>query len=242
MKSDVEIFVPVSNEFQWELGPFFHFFDKHWDAEQPVTVLTADDPGIARANYVPVKAGMRDGDWHYGRFSDGLKEFMKNDCGKPLVAFLQADYWLSKPVKKDIFWTLVDYMLEHPRVTRMAISVNGKTFSDAIPHEKWRGVTVMKCPKDKRACFFPMSLLPAIWNREHWQGVLENRWNPWETETRGYDAYMANENLVSLTMNEPPLEYHHAARTRSKTVCSKGIPEEDWQVVKSMVPGGFQIA
>lgn len=237
-----EIFIPVSNQFQWELGPFFHFFDKHWSPEQPVTVLTARDPDLERADYVPVKeVCLVNEDWHFGRFSNGLIEFMRRDCIEPLVVLMNADYWLSRSVNVETFDALVSYMLEHLEVTRMAISVNGHTYRSAIPHEDWHGVTVMRCPEDNRSCFFPMSLLPAIWNRELWLKVLGNGWNPWETETRGHDAYIADDSILSMTVSEPPLKYHHAARTRAKAVYNGGISEEDWQIVETMVPEGFQI-
>jgi hypothetical protein len=226
-----EVFVPVSDEFHWELGPYFHFHDLRWGC--PVTVLGHSDPGLG--TFVPVRAGIREDDWYFGMFSDGLIEFLKRDCREPLVVLMEPDYWLSRDANLKVLDLLAEYMLERPDVLRMHLSVNGNACDRLTLVEEWRGLTVKGDPKGRSPEIFPVSLTPGMWNRELWLQLLRPGWNPWETETKGHEVFLGMD-VKSLAVTDPPLEYWHAARTRDRKVALSTMPPEDAAAVRPFVP------
>lgn len=231
-----EVFVPVSDAFHWELGPFFHFWDLRCGL--PVTVLGHKDPGLGK--FVPVRAGVREGDWYFGMFSDGLIEFLRHDCQKPLVVLMEPDYWLSGQADLGKLDSLAEYMLERPDVLRMHLSVNGNAHDRLAFVEEWKGLTVKGDPKGRSREIFPVSLTPGMWNRESWLRLLRPGWNPWETETKGHEVFLGMD-LRSLAVTEPPLDYWHAGRTRDKKVALSTMSPEDADAVRPFVPNHIQI-
>lgn len=233
-----EVFVPVSNEFLWELGPFFYFWDSRCGL--PVTVLSSKDPGLPHARHVRVRTGYRDDDWYFGTFSDGLILFLAQDCAAPLVVLMEPDYWLSRPADLGTLDLLAGYMLERPDVLRMQVSANGNTWQRMAKVEEWRGLEVRGDPKGRSPEFFPVSLTAGLWNRELWLQLLRPGWNPWETETKGHVAFMEM-NLRSLAVEKAPFEYNHAARTSARKVHLSAMPPEDAAAVRPFVPGHIQV-
>ena len=238
----VRIVVPISNLFHWELKPFFYFFDKFWDANLTVTVLSSRDPNyqIDNLEYMQVPGGIcQEGDWYWGWFSNGIKWFL-GQIPEPYVIIMMADHWLRTPVNTDTIATAVEYASANEDIFR--ISLYGGTVANLECTETYKGIGFWECASGRPDCFLTMSLVPALWNRKLLLEMLPDNWNPWEFESAGATSIRDGHPHFRCAMAiPPPIDYVHAARTRSRAI-HLSIMGDLGEEVKKWIPHDFQIS
>jgi len=241
--NDCRIFVPVSNRFQWELGPFFHLFNKFWDANLPVTVLSSRKPNFQFENleYVQVPGHLfQEGDWYWGLFGNGIKWFLEQ-IPESNVIIMMADHWPKEPVDTETIAILLEYASDHKDVFRIslfphhALSVLERT-------EIYKGVELWECPGHQPGCFLLMSLVPAIWNRDLLIEAVKEDCGPWEFEALGSNILKAKSPGLRHIISIPQAIYYaHVARTRAKQIHLSAMPANLAEEIKKWIPSDIQV-
>lgn len=243
MLKDTSIAIFVSNNFQWELNPFFWLFNKFWDETQPVEVVTVNPPSLPYSNLKYVRMHddvLVDGDWDFGRYSDGVLWYLRQ-LKTQFVIILNSDYWLTDPVNLDVLKILINYMTKKKNVLRVQLGGNSGIDKYAPVKETYSSIKLLDCHKNNPHCFLKVTWIPGIWNRDLLQAVLQPGWNPWECEVNGTEKLKGIKNMRSLGCNKVVINYRHVCCTRLRKIHLSAFPHDLGQDIRPLLSSDMEI-
>ena len=238
------------------LPGFAHQFNRHWGADQPVTIVGYGE--LTYENLYPTKKARVDEllptnfsflslgnqeDYPVGKWSDSLIKLLSiipDDY--PCIMF--EDYWLVKPVKRDIVDVLYQYMTTTYTVIKMDLcaermySAGVTDFGEIVTGEDGTGIEIVKSDYNSP---YHMSLMTGIYNRWLMLQVIKPNWSPWDTELIGTPTLAQYEdNILVLGTKQYPV--HHTLIHRGGG-CKKYLTDElssiDNEGLKAMRELGF---
>lgn len=251
---DMEIKAVIfgTHEYQWALWPFAHLFGKYWGGQTVTYVgdrLAGDLPDNVEFMQVPCYT---EGEWPWKHwFGNGVKESLRTFDDDVIAMFL-PDHWIVEPVKMDVVKAMADYMRE----SRNALRGNLPNDTNLEGHGRIiaiRGeVEIIVC-HDIHHCGKEAgtAMSPALWNREHLMELLEPHWGLWATEKLGTEKMQRERPYwVSVGTRPSALSRTNAIRdgkknqmqgVASKEVWLQELSEEDRQVIREMIPSGYDV-
>lgn len=256
MWNEYAVILPTTQQYHWELIPFFELFNTYWNSRKTVYVVSEQDPELHYANAEFMKIDKRyliDRLWKQHMFSGGLRWALKK-LDDPFVVILLTDYWLIDSIRWDPLRAILSYMQEDNNILRVSLCrFAEQQFLTSFAHQdrrRWfimegghHGMLFFKCGETNQECFLLMSLFPAIWNREHLIEILDDTlWDPWATEVEGHhrllDEFKDWKSLIALpaVMNWMP-----AAATTGGEVDLTRLPPGIGETVRPFIPAGFKV-
>jgi len=221
------------------LPGFAHQFNRHWGADQEVTVVGYGE--LTYENLYPTKQAVTDGllppnfyflslgnqaDYPVGKWSDSLIKLLTiipDDY--PCIMF--EDYWLVKPVKRDVVDVLYQYMTTTSTVIKMDLcaermySAGVTDFGEIVTGEDGTGIEIVKSDYNSP---YHMSLMTGIYNRWLMLQVLQPNWSPWDTELIGTPTLAQYEDRM-LVLGTKQYPFHHTLIHRGGG-CKKYLTDE----------------
>lgn len=238
------------------LPGFAHQFNRHWGSDQQVTVVGYGE--LTYENLYPTKKAVVDGllppnfsflslgnqeDYPVGKWSDSLIKLLTiipDDY--PCIMF--EDYWLLKPVKRDVVDVLYTFMTTTSSVIKMDLcaermySAGVTDYGEIVTGEDGTGIEIVKSDPNSP---YHMSLMVGIYNRWLMLQVLQPGWSPWETELIGTPtlAQYGDDILVLGTKQYP---VHHTLVHRgggNKKYLTDELSSMDNEGLKAMRKLGY---
>lgn len=213
---DPRVFVFTNDRHLWLLRPFAYLFGVFWP-EQYVTVVGYNEPAfdlpstftfISLGPQLPVE-----------RWSDGIRIFLENHAPDRFIMMLE-DYWLRKPVDRDLVAMLFGYMEDKPEVLRIDLSadrhskrhreveiVEGAAIIETVPPAKYQ-----------------MSFQAAIWDRVQMHDALIPGESPWQAELNGTKRLNRRPDVRVLGTDRRPLNYQPVYRGKRGSLQTSKIP------------------
>ena len=196
------------------LPGFAHQFNKHWGADQNVIVvgygpLTYDSlypvkkegapepETLLPSNFSFLSLG-KQADYPVGKWSDSLIRLLQiipDDY--PCIMF--EDYWLLKPVKRDVVEVLYNFMTTTASVIKMDLcaermySAGVTDYGEIVTGDDGTGIEIVKSDPHSP---YHMSLMTGIYNKWLLLGVIQPNWSPWDTELIGTSVLAAHEDRI----------------------------------------------
>jgi len=243
------VILPTTRSYYWELRPFFELFNRYWGPDQEVVVLGDGDPGLDYPNltYFDMPAQFReDGLWTMNFFATGIRWFLKEHMAEDHFVMMQTDFWITEPVDLAVLGATRDYMAGHDHVIRVGIcnwpGAYGSPFLEQVGEQA--GVTFWRCQPGHPDCFLQMSNIPAMWNRDLLRQVWIDGWDGWACEQWGghrlatRPEFALVQSLIAIPLG---LTWSHVSYNRYRRVVLSSLSEENGEIVRPFIPGGFEV-
>ena len=236
----MDIIVVGTHEYEWAVRIFAILFAKYWG--EPVTYWGDREPASDLGLPFRQVPAYTEGIWTWGLwYSDGLRSILETFEG--LVAMFLPDQWLAAPVDKGAVAVLASYMQEHGDVVRGNLTA-GSCLDQygGIVAERGGYEIVQVHPGNPHCSIMGGTAgLAALWNAANFASLLESGWNLWDVEKRGTDK-MARlwPRWRSVGIRPAPVRRVHAlGQQRRNVVNLEGMPEEDREIARGMLPAGW---
>lgn len=186
----------------WCIDPFLFLANKFWPEKITVICECNFTPRSYNCDFIKLSISTCPPQV----FSNTLIQAMHRTPNEFCIIML-ADYWIYKPVNTTNLSKSLDYMISRREVLRTDIG-------DRIMGSKMTAINdvIYEC-SEKRDCFLPTSLTPAIWNKKNYLQLLRNGLTPWKTELITRDAYLRS-SLRSVWCDPGPISYTNVLRSR----------------------------
>ena len=196
---EIPVIVAASNDYVNCLRPFSYLFNKHWSADQRVTVLRYDvRPPKLPPNFLNIAVGKQsDFTW-----SSGLKNFLRY-INHPHVLLMLEDYWLTEKVDVKAIEYALSYMEKDARVVKIDLSGDRMKF----PHKAHENGLVRSLDDAP----YQASIQAALWRKDFLLDLLRDHETPWQFEKGGTARIIQMRDNgwdgQILGFENPPLKY-----------------------------------
>lgn len=237
--SDFEIILLPCEYNGWAVNPFIHLFEKFY----PDTIVNI----FSEKNYLTISNKHRfiklpshmlvNDSCPRGKFSDSLIFALNNISSKHAIVML-TDYWLYNTVDINALANTSEYMENNPDVLRADVG------SQHIPKGLANITPDLMESLDNRNVFYPVSLCPAMWNKENYLPLLQEGLDPWQTEIIPCEKFLGQKqhgnkftHLRTLWSHPGPIKYFNALRGRDDVnmVMRREVIDE----IKHFIPPRF---
>ena len=172
---NINIYVTVSDKYQWLLKPFCYLFNKFWGENQKVTFLC----------YKPIKFNLPSNfsfislgeDLGPNKWSNSLIDFFKTTKETHFILGLE-DQFITGPIKKNILNILLKEC-SNPKVGRINL------MRDTVnrPHSLYKKINEdFSIIEAKQNSSYRISLMWSVWNKEYFLKYLKPNMSAWEFE------------------------------------------------------------
>jgi hypothetical protein len=212
----VNVYCMTCESYYPTLPGFAYQFNRHWGADQQVTVvgfapLTYENlypvrkegvdlpETILPPNFSFLSLGNQE-DYPVGKWSDMLIRMLEIIADDYPIIMLE-DYWLLKPVKRDVVDVLYQFMTTTKTIIKMDLcaermySAGVMEYGEIVTGEDGTGIEIVK--SDYKSPYH-MSLMVGIYNRNLMLHVLQPGWSPWEVELIGTPTLAAYEDQIMV--------------------------------------------
>jgi hypothetical protein len=194
--------------------------------------LVPDDPLVEF--HRPPGSGV----WEASEFVPGLHWFMQR-CQHQFIIMHMLDYLLLGPANLGPLDDIVAYMEAHPEVLRADISSDYSAIPYSVHTERYRSLNIFECPPDRKGCFLPSSLCPAVWNVNLLRELMPRHGNPWSFERHLEQSYLQRPELRSIIATPELFQYVNMCRGRDQNrIC---MATSIYDEVKHMIPAHIGI-
>ena len=172
---NINIYVTVSDKYQWLLKPFCYLFNKFWGENQKVTFLC----------YKPIKFNLPSNfsfislgeDLGPNKWSNSLINFFKTTKETHFILGLE-DQFITGPIKKNILNILLKEC-SNPKVGRINL------MRDTVnrPHSLYKKINEdFSIIEAKQNSSYRISLMWSLWNKDYFLNYLKPNMSAWEFE------------------------------------------------------------
>jgi len=168
------IVVHACDRYEFLFKGFHYFFMKHWGVQPGCNVyFISENKDISLPGLTNIKSGS-------GPWSDRLRNAL-GQLEEEYVIYIQEDAWLAKPVDRNFFAQLFDFIERHPvKVLKLHSS---DIYVTEATGDYIDGLNIAKLDMAKSR--FLMSHQISLWNREFLMGQLPAGEHPWRNERKG---------------------------------------------------------
>lgn len=239
-RTTVRILVMTSDRYLPALRVFAHLFNKHWGADQPVTVGGFTPPDFdLPSNFTFYSIG-RFADYPVNRWSDALIHALQRIPDEQVIVMLE-DYWLTGGVDVEAVRMANDYCAQFRYTARFDLTADracagGARFYATIDRPSGGQIRIIQSNPDEG---YHLSLMAGVWNKDHLLRVLRPGETAQETELNGTPRLrtLAHETIVLGYEKEwQPVRYTLAlrAQTGHGVLLLDGVPEADREELKAL--------
>lgn len=195
------IYVTTSDPYIWALRPYAYLLNKYWSPNPQVIVGGFTPPPFRLPPNFHFHSIGKFEDYPIEKWSDALIKMMSELPHEVFVLMLE-DYWITRPVDDGAVSMLVDYMDQFRYVVRMDLTRDRELSGSATFYGKCGHLDLVISNPDSQ---YHMSLMTALWRKEHLLRVLVPGETPWDIEIGGTPRLrlFKDEIIVLGTKNEP---------------------------------------
>lgn len=171
----INIYIIVSDKYQWLLKPFCYLFNKFWDSNQKVTFLGYKKLDFSLpSNFEFISLGE---DLGPKKWSNNLINFFSQIKDTHFILGLD-DLMITGPVKKEILNILLKEC-SNPKVGRINL------MRDTVnrPHSLYKKInddfSIIEAHKNSS---YRLSLMWSVWNKDYFLKYLKPNMSAWEFE------------------------------------------------------------
>ena len=203
------VYVVTSDKYLPALRPFAYLLNKHWKPNPTVVVggFTVPEFSLPR-NFVFHSIG-RFADYPVNKWSDALARFIIEMPNEVFVLMLE-DYWVTRDVDTTAVRMLYDYMMQFEYVARLDLTGDRQFAGGATDYGKCGDIDLVYSDPDSP---YHMSLMTALWRRNHLLKVLLPGETPWQIELDGTGRLAAlRKDVIVLGTKSWPVRHTLALR------------------------------
>lgn len=196
-----QVIVTTSNKSMWTIQAFAHLFNQYYSSMKDVYVLCESLPKFnLPPNFVPKLAALNGNKfvWPKDQWSDGLIKYL-HTVKERYVLLMLDDYWLIRTVDVSGIGTLLEYMVNNPKILRMDLTADRQFAGGAKRVESYGHYDIVHAPGTP----YQMSLMPGMWNKKLLLEILQPGWSPWEVELDGTGKLNETDMIVVGTQQQP---------------------------------------
>ena len=203
------LYVLTSDSYLKALRPFSHLLNKYWQPNPPVIIGGFSPPDFELPpNFYFHSIGPMD-QFPVKRWSDALRRLL---TAYPLDVFciMLEDYWITAPVDVEAIQVAYDYMIQFEYVIRFDLTRDRELSGHATDYGKAGKLDLVR---SEAGSPYHMSLMTALWRREHLMKVLIPGETPWQVELDGSNRLSAmGDSVVVLGTKQHPIKHTAAFR------------------------------
>jgi hypothetical protein len=237
--SRLKVIITTHDAFNWSLQPFMYLFNTYWSAQQKVEIVGENRPKFRLESNFSFHSVDVDGQgWPKEKWTNGFIKYL-NSIKEQYLVILLNDYWINRTVDIRGVITLYEYMVAHPRVLRMDLTMDRLFAAGAhYPHydEGNYGHYGHYDLINRPGTQYQISLQPAIWNKKLLLEILQPDWSPWEVELQGTPKVNERDDIIVLGTRQNLFSYTNGLKNEADNINTKGIPQEHLQVIKKWFP------
>lgn len=195
------VYVITSDRYLPALKPFAHQLNKHWSPKPEVIVGGFTPPDFdLPANFQFHSIGPFS-DYPIERWSNALFRFV-SAMPHQVFCLMLEDYWITGDVDSGGIDMLRDYMMQFHYVARMDLTADRDKSGMATEYGTCGYMELVFSNPDSP---YHMSLMTALWRKEHLLRLLVPNESPWDLELKGTPrlASLRDEVVVLGTKNHP---------------------------------------
>lgn len=205
----MRVFVFTSDKYLPVLRPFAWLFQKYWSPDQPVVIAGFTPPAFSLPPNFSFHSIGRFLDYPFHKWSDGVIDFINSQPDQAFICMLD-DYWITRPVDAEIVKIAYDYTMQFGYVARVDLTGDRANSGSARFYGKAGRANLIISDPDSP---YHMSLMTAVWRREHLLRVLVRGETPWEVEIDGTPRLRAfKDRVIVLGTKEWPIRHTLAFR------------------------------
>jgi hypothetical protein len=169
------LLVHACDRYEFLYQGFEYFFNQFWDLGINCKYYFATEMiDVNIPGFENIKSGK-------GEWSDRLAYLLREKITEDYVIYMQEDVWLSKPVRKEFFDNLFDFVMAKGH---KQVKLHSADIYQTVPTEKFiRGLNFSKIDNSKSR--YLMSHQLTLWDRAFFIDQLLPKENPWRNERRG---------------------------------------------------------
>ncbi len=212
----------------WTLQTFAHLFNEYYSSMKDVFVVCESIPKFKLPhNFImrPVSLDRRI-DWPKDQWSDGLIKYL-HTVKERYVLIMLDDYWLIRTVDISGIGTLLEYMVNNPKILRVDLTADRQFAGGAKYVESYGHYDLVHAPGTP----YQMSLMPGLWNKKLLLEILQPGEDPWQVEMEGTNRVNETDMIVTGTQQQP-LRIVNSLRNDRDWVDIQGIVEPHLTLLK----------
>ncbi len=179
----IPIYVTTSDRYLPALLPFAHQLNKYWTPNPPVFVGGFTPPDFALPdNFKFITIGPPE-KYPFEKWTNALRK-MLNSLSDDLFILMLEDYWVTGPCDVDAIQAVGELCNVDKQIIRMDLTLD-RARSGKEYQRHYGNLGPLELVQSRPDSPYHMSLMTAIWRKQHLLRVLRNDWSPWEVELSG---------------------------------------------------------
>lgn len=192
----VPIYVTTSDRYLPALRPFAHQLHKYWQPPPPVIVGGFTPPDFELPdNFSFLTIGEPD-QFPLEKWTNAVRKMIEALTHQLFILMLE-DYWITGPVDVDAVLAAEELMRHDGQIIRFDLTLDrAKSGDHNIRH--YGNLGALELIQSKPGSPYHMSLMTAMWQKQHLLKLLRPDWSPWDVELEGTTLLSAHPELKVL--------------------------------------------